>query len=362
MAEIEMPEGWSTFSTGCATCPEGTLPTGEQELEILHCYIFDEGLPPGTLPGNSSGQMNYVTGEPGSESFVAIVASVSGFGVPYPQAGSYQVVEATGETLAPISTLVLPGSATANFVGNAAGTGRNGHSDERSVMHTLSQYDPPVGGQSTVIAYFSYDNNTVTILNMTGGEAPNTWAKRGDRFWHGCQGGVLGLQRYSLSAGGLPQATIDWSAIMPFGISTLRSLNPTDNYLYAMIRGFGPGLIYRTDLDTGAVVDSWDIVSRIEFGVSMSVVNDDLIYVWAVGEGGWRFYYFIPSTDTIVLIGTVIAGCTPSTFDQSGQQSFHFNKGYFYLTSGGEGSGTPHITKIGVLICPGLDVPIGAAA
>ena len=359
MAEVTLPEGWSSFVTGCATCPDDTLP-GAQTLAVVHCYDITGGVPDGTISSNNAAQMNYVSGNP--ETFMAIVTDQSGFAVNYPLSTSYQAVNATGETLTGITALPLPGSATATFVGQTAGCGRQGKSDERSVYHTLSSLSPTYLGNSVVMAYFSYDTNTVTYLSfpISNTLSPVTWAKKGDRFWHPTTS-PNSLVRWSIAAGGAEQVSTDISAICS-STEHIMALHASENFLYMLIRSGVVTTIYQLDLDLMTVQDSWSIHASTPNAVSMHVVDDDLIYIWNVDDSlTYGFYYLVMSTDTVTKIGTVLQTetCTPAPFTTSGHLGFHFNKGYFYLTSGGFSVGAPNITKIGTLRCPGLEDRIG---
>jgi hypothetical protein len=355
---VSLPTGWTTSTYGCATCPEDTVPIAPQDIDVVFCYDITGGVPDGTISGNNAGQMNFVTGEPGSESFVAISTNQSGFAASYPLVTAYQAIEATGETLAGITALALPGGRTADFIGQSAGTGRNGHTDERSVYHTLINLNPTYLGNATVMAYFSYDTNVVTLLSFPISNTlyAGTWAKHNDNFYH-LTSAPNSIVRWSIAAGGAEVLSTDLSAIIPDD-AFVRSMQGTDDYLYIAVRGGGNSNYYRLDATTMALVATYGgMPSEL---LSTFAVSDDLHLIWARNGINWDFYYFIPSTSTLTLIDTVTGSCSPTTQDQSGQLSMQYNKGYIYISSGAESNGAPNITKIGPLLCPGLDVPIGS--
>jgi len=170
------------------------------------------------------------------------------------------------------------------------------------------------------------------------------------------------LVRWSIAAGGAEQVSTDVSAIVT-DCAHIMALHATDSYLYMLVRGGGSVIIYRLDLDLMTVSTSWNILASTPTAVSMHVVSDDLIYIWNVDDSlTYGFYYLeTAGSGTVTKIGTVLQTetCTPATFTTSGALGFHFNKGYFYLTTGGFGIGSPNITKIGTLLCPGLEDRIG---
>lgn len=361
MAEIPLPTGWSSFVTGCASCPEDTVPVaGQQSLAVVHCYDITGGVPDGTLSSNNAGQMNFVTGTADTESFIALVTNQSGFEADYPLTTSYQVIEATGENLAGVTSLSIEGGIgrTGSFTGQSSGTGRQGHADGRGVLHSLTNLLPSFMSNGTVMVYFDYDTNTVTYFLFSAGTHSGTWAKWGNRLWH-TRTAPVGLDRYDVSTGGAAITNGNFTAICT-DVTFIRSLNPTNAFLYAFIRGGGTSIGYRLDLDTMAVVATYPGMPATLLSAHM--VNDDLGYLWNLDSAGvWGFYTFIPSAGTATLIDQVVASCSPTTQDQSGQLGLHYSNGYFYITSGAFGSGSPNITKIGTLVCPELGIPFGSS-
>lgn len=345
----------ATFPIITPGCPETTVPTGTQNLSSVHCYNYNTG--------NESSQLNFVGGNPatGSESFVVSSATNSGVGIPYSTAGTNpNMKQATGETLNPISVLPLTGGPiSGTFYGQSAQAGSSGHSDELSILFHMTDLTPQFMGQGSAKVYFNYSSGAVTYLLYQAGSVTGAWAKRGTRFWD-IAGQASGhtLERYDMTTGGNPVFYAD------MGLSdnlNILSLSATDNFLYMLYTtGASTCTIYKLNLDTMAEVAHWDLTGTFGGSRQMAVASDDLLYLIA---GGWSFGYFQPSTGTATLIDTVpddsacISTLTPSAV--TGQTSFQYNKGYFYMGYGGFGTGSTNVVKVGPLVCPGTDIPIG---
>jgi hypothetical protein len=343
-------------------CPSTTLPTGTQDLSIVHCYQYNEGLPPGTQGGNSASQLNFVTGSrfAGTDSFVTSVSVQSGFGIPYnpPPPDKLQIIEASGDTLNVITTLPVPSSPAATFIGQSSHAGSSGHSDELSILFFMGGITPP--GLPSAYVYFNYQTNVLTYFEPEGGTATQCWAKRGDRFWW-VRDAPGAINRYSVSAGGLPIMHASIAGVT--NADFIRDLVATDNFLYLLYNDSADATIFRLNLDTLAIVDSWVLTDPLIY--DMDVESDDLIYLNGytdkLAPQTWTFSYFVPSTATLTHIDDVLRGCNGGLgIGNSGQNSFHFQKGYFYMGYGGFGTGQTNITVVGPLNCPGTTRPIGA--
>jgi hypothetical protein len=339
-------------------CPEDTAPTGPQSLSIVHCYDYNEE--------NNAGQVNFVTGDPtgspSSDSFLASLSIQSGFGVVYPAVGNPKIFQANGHSISTIPTQTLPFAA--KFVGQSSHAGMSGHSDELSIRFDMFDFVPasPAGpGDGKV--YFNYEDGTATILNYLNAVKQGAWAKRGTRFWN-TSGAPHTVERYAIPTGGYPVATVDLVLGTINENDAIMSYSATDNFLYMLYRDDPPGTtkLFRLDLDTMAIIDEWQFTDPV-FGTAkqMFAVSDDLIYLF-VPSTNWTFGYFQPqaSPPVPVVIDSLDTGCiSPLGYTLSGQVGFHFNKGYFYLTYGGAGTGFTNTVKIGPLVCPGTDIPIG---
>lgn len=342
----------STVPIPTSGCPIDTVPTGTQTLEQLFCYNYDTGIPPGSLPTGSASQVNFVTGKSPNEEFIATTGTPSGFATLYPSTPNiWEVVHATGTVLARVTPVPLPVGDSFSFATQTQQAGTSGQSDEMSYL-LLGTYTPSGGadfGASQV--YFSWPSQTVTVMSIQhvdfGGLG--TWAKRGTRFW---RVGVTGkVYRWDLTAG-------FWSDFVTSAVvapRVLDTLQATDNFLW----GFDAinATLYKLDLLTLATLATYSVT-----GTNINVVSDDLIYVLYFPSvvGDTTFSYFIPSTNTQTTIGSLTTHCV--AFGPSGAPSvMQFVAGYFYASQGFGVFGPGGLTvKIGALVCPGTNVPIGS--
>jgi hypothetical protein len=348
------------------SCPADTVPTGPQSLDLVHCYQYNTGIPPGTLGGNSAGQVNYFRGLGDQREFVATVGNASGFGINYPPASNqWQLLHMLGDTITAV-TPVSAGIYSFSFAPQAAQGGTSGHSDEMSyVLFVLGSITPlAFGTDGAAMAYFSYANNTLTWLKYPfGASVYPGWAKKGTRFWAAPFSSSVSIgyiARWDMLSGLVQTMETLTSRGMGNDPGWLRSYAASDNHLYVLFNdGTTDSKIFQLNLDTLAVTNSWTLSALGNTAWGMDVAGNDLLYIVA---DGWSFNYFIPSTGSLVHIDDVAPACNgiPSSSNPAGQPSFHYAAGHFALTHGGHAFGFVDTAIIGPLLCPGTNVVIGS--
>ncbi len=356
-------------------CPNDTIPDGEQHIQKITCYHWNSGIPDGTLSGNSAGQLSFVQGANVTE-FVATVGDQDGFFIPYPPASNqWQLIHVVGDVISTLPPVTLTGH-TASFARQSAQAGMSGHSDELSYVLEMGAVTPQVNGNSSCFVYFSVPSDSAKFFNYNPGEGVVTgpWAKHGDNLYR-----VSGLEaarriaRYSVATGGFPLVFSDTFATLGFNNDqgVLRMFAATNNFLYALFIQTFPtnkGGIIKFDATTLATVETFLFAEALDiFG--FDVASDELIYV---GTNAWDFHYFIPGSSSppeLILIGGLNSPpdghvdfqcVNTAPLALAGQNAFHYNAGFFYLSYGGAGTGFTDAIKIGPLVCPGTNTPIGS--
>jgi hypothetical protein len=254
----------------------------------------------------------------------------------------------------------LPAGDAFTFFTQEGQAGRNGKSDEMSYL-LEGIYTPSGQSNRNALCYFSWPNQTVHRLSPAGlvtGTAQASWTKFGTDFYlHSRPGFTAALYRWDL---GGPQDNSFAVGVTPWPAAIV-NIHRTANFLWTLESG---GIIRKCNPTTLAVIASYTTGIAGSLG-GFFVAGDDLIYIIAhpnvVGHGGLvNFYYFIPSTETLVLMDSILIGCpnTPANFDIQ-YYGFHFTSGYFYFTPQGAGIADTSTAKIGPLLCPGTTDVIG---
>ena len=327
-------------------CPIDTVPTGPQLMTQVFCYNYDTGAPPGTLPGPSASQVDFIAGKSPNEEFIATASVSDGFLAPYPRA-DWEVMHIMGTTISAATPVPLPPGDAFNYATQTRQAGVSGHSDEMCYLIIGDYTKSGSGTFGGVTVYFSWPSQTVTVLNegLTDGTT-GTWAKHGTNFWRSSEAGSI--YRWDLSN---PFASSFVAHATGF-LAVMSTIQATDNFLWT--HDAANSLLYKLDLSTMAIVASYSLAA-----VNIYVAGDDLIYNFTTSGADFTFSYFIPSTNTNTAIGIINSNCmTPSTFTTPSVMKFA--AGYFYISQGfgpfGPGGKT---VKIGPLVCPNTDIPIG---
>ncbi len=350
---------------------------GAQELPIVCCYASDGW---GDLTGNNAASLNYIAAD---QSFWHTVSEQAGTGSPYPPSSPKQFyllepVDPDGPScdLQEITPVVaMPGGFTGGIEATqTAQAGRCGKSDEKSYVLHMASVSPTTYGAQPLM-YCGETNGAVLLqsnLNCGAGGSPGTpWTKYGNDFF-GVERCVatesLYLTKWDVSANGYDVASqrltnnfvVDGSSSIP-GLTQmvcLRSLHATANYLWALVvgdTGFSGPRIYQINKSTLAYIQHWEITDADWSNMyNFHVHSDDLIFIINNDGTNWRIGWFQPSTETTFEIDTLARQCVGDqiaiTFSAT---AFLYRDNYFYLTSGGFGTGEANVLKLGPLLCPG---------
>lgn len=330
-------------------CPIDTLPTGDQTLTQVFCYNYDTGAPPGTLPGNSSSQVDFIAGKSPNEEFIATVGIPDGFEAPYPRS-NWEVLHIFGTAINAATPIPLPPGDVFVYATQTEQAGTSGHSDEMCYLMGGRYFRS--GIEHPAYAYFSWPSQSVTVMStflVDSTEGSGTWAKRGNNFWR-----VMGtgkLYRWDFS-NGFDSAFVATARPLTHRFDTLQA---SENFLWGM--DSTTLTLYKLDPLTLATLATYSFNA-----LNIDVVSDDLIYGFTrTITNDLTFRYFVPSTNTTTVVNGVVPENCVTPGGGNAPSVMKFAAGYFYITQGFGVVGTPvgKTVKIGPLVCPGTDIPIG---